>query len=216
MTGAAAGDFETVPNGFGGTTDRRRRSPAPADEASAPTKTDNARFRSAASARDKERSRAYRKGQAAHSNREGRPTDLGDPELTDIAQQGYDAQRTQARAATVDRALGGSWGGADDWAGVILGAIVYALVLSYVRYGWAGPKAWFASKFTNATPSIGATPLPAPAAPGSTRAPSGTILPNTPAPPSGPLIRPGTGQVGGGPALSPGPLTLNPTTGALG
>lgn len=53
-------------------------------------------------------------------------------------------------------------GGADDLAGALLGAVGYALVLSVVDYGTAGPGMWFRAKFLNETQSqsgSGGTPV---------------------------------------------------------
>jgi hypothetical protein len=39
--------------------------------------------------------------------------------------------------------------GGKDWAGFALGLVLHALVVSYIRYGKAGPKGWLAAKFLN-------------------------------------------------------------------
>jgi hypothetical protein len=39
--------------------------------------------------------------------------------------------------------------GGKDWAGFALGLVLHALVVSYIRYGKAGPKGWLSAKFLN-------------------------------------------------------------------
>lgn len=39
--------------------------------------------------------------------------------------------------------------GGKDWAGFTLGLVIYALVVSYIRYGSDGPKGWLKAKFLN-------------------------------------------------------------------
>lgn len=39
--------------------------------------------------------------------------------------------------------------GGKDWAGFALGLVLHALVVSYIRYGKAGPKGWMKAKFLN-------------------------------------------------------------------
>lgn len=60
--------------------------------------------------------------------------------------------------------------GANDLAGAFLGMLVYAIVLSVVDYGSAGPGMWFKAKFLNQTGSSSTTTKPA-----ATTAPSGSV-----------------------------------------
>lgn len=39
--------------------------------------------------------------------------------------------------------------GGKDWAGFGLGLVLHALIVSYIRYGKAGPKGWLSAKFLN-------------------------------------------------------------------
>ncbi len=49
--------------------------------------------------------------------------------------------------------------------GIVLGAVVYALVLSLVNYGASGPKLWFKAKFLNEAAGIGTGPAGGPSSP---------------------------------------------------
>jgi hypothetical protein len=44
-----------------------------------------------------------------------------------------------------------SFGSTHDGSGVLLGLVVYALFLAYVKGGWAGVRQWLAAKFLNKT-----------------------------------------------------------------
>jgi hypothetical protein len=74
-------------------------------------------------------------------------------------------------------------------AGVFLGAIVYAVVLSVVDYGAKGPGMWFRAKFMNKAGAANSpqTPSTPPNVPG-----HGYIAP-TPTSPGAPAVSPGTG-----------------------
>jgi len=81
-------------------------------------------------------------------------------------------------------------GAGETVAGVFLGMIAYALVLSIVEYGWSGPALWFKAKFLNepagAPPSSGGSSSQSaqtaqPAAPSQSTANALQILGNIPA-----------------------------------
>lgn len=85
-----------------------------------------------------------------------------------------DAKRAKGRAASSSRRVrqarptnilrgrrvvaGGS--APQEGAGLLLGLILYALASSYIRYGPAGVRGWFAAKFINKpfAPAAGSTP----------------------------------------------------------
>lgn len=59
-------------------------------------------------------------------------------------------------ARSIGDALGGRAMARGNSAGFVLGLVGYALVLSYIRGGPAGAKAWIAAKFWNQVPGLGA------------------------------------------------------------
>lgn len=147
----------------------------------AATTAPNATERGALAKADRARDRAYKRGQrdararaqAKGAFRRQRP-DVGEPtgELQDLYDQGFRSGIREARRERVAGPVTSAGELVDDGAGVLLGAIGWALVLAYINYnGWAGVRGWIAAKFIN-------RPLPKNAQ----RTPTWPNLPSAPTP----------------------------------
>jgi hypothetical protein len=117
-----------------------------------PTKSDNDRLKAEGRAQDRAYQQAYTMGQA------GEPPDPSwDQPTQDAYDSGVDEAATQRREERGDRARQTAGtiarpGGGDlvnDGAGFLLGLIVYALVINYLRGGTAQARGWIAAKFIN-------------------------------------------------------------------
>lgn len=141
--------------------------------AGTPTKADNAAAKKAARAREQPLHDAYRtglaeaggakksSGGAASKGAAGRK-----PVSKVLAPAGGGKLFTPAASAA---------GAAGSGAGILLGAVAWALVNAYLNYGPAGPRAWLAAKFLNRTGAGVA---------GTVTQPNGTVT-------SGPALRTG-------------------------
>lgn len=88
----------------------------------------------------------------------------------------------QARPTNLMRGRSVVAGGsaAEEGAGVLLGLVLYALLLSYVRYGPDGVRGWVAAKFLNKPYGPAVASAPPPISQGLQLPPSHTATPVTP------------------------------------
>lgn len=135
-----------APRSFGGTAD--------VDDFGPPTESDNRAMRGRARQNDDMLAEIYEQGQAdaraeARRNHPSRPArgrkTSGSKAPSPIA------PLREANAAAPRRA--------NDGAGLVMGAVLYAVMLNYLRGGPDGVRAWFGAKFLNKPAASGYGPL---------------------------------------------------------
>lgn len=165
------------------------RPPGPDYTSTAPTASDTRGLKARARSADTARAAAYKRGQADAAA--GRNEPPFDEELAGYYSQGHDAASASRpadsgqsspgaappTAPASSKPLGGLLGSSsgskvDSGAGLVLGAIAYALVVNFLRGGMPAVKGWFAAKFLNhpytgplnassySTPAQPAAPVP--------------------------------------------------------
>lgn len=157
------------------TSDREmmRRSQARATDSGAPTKTDTARLKRDMRAAEAEQSRPYIEEQEredaerAELDRKRGKDSGGDGRGRAATGSGAGGVRVGGRRARPTNVLRGQRvvaGGTpiEEGAGVLLGIVLYALLLNFVRYGPDGVRGWLAAKFINQpyAPALKDTPPP--------------------------------------------------------
>lgn len=146
----------------------RTRPGGPDTTSGAPKKSDTKTLKAQARRADQQSAEAYDLGRAdakaGHPKGHRAPFE---PHLEELYNAGYD-EHGQASKRSPDVAAdaagtrpapaatpatpapsGGSIEIADQGASFLLGVLAYALVLSYLRYGWPGVTGWLSAKFLN-------------------------------------------------------------------
>ncbi|MCU1449333.1 MAG: hypothetical protein JWP02_1503 [Acidimicrobiales bacterium] len=149
----------------------------------APTASETAELKRRARQRDKADAERY----TADDPKTGPSAGQGGPQ-----KGGGGTKVRQVRPANVFRGRPTAPGGTvvEEGAGFLLGLVLYALVLSYIKYGPDGVRGWLAAKFFNRpyNPPGAAPPPTSPFAPSPAYKPAATTTSTGVAPPTATLV----------------------------